>query len=51
MQPVCFAIRVIRVIRDNPRFRSSTKLRLTNGVRPWYDLITEEIHIVGKETK
>lgn len=51
MQPVCLAIRVIRVTRDNPRFRLFHKIEIDIRVRTWHDLITEEIYIAGKETK
>ena len=51
MQPVCFAIRVIRVPRDNPWFRLLHKIEIDKRIRTWYDLITGEIYIVGKETR
>ena len=35
----------------NPRFRQFRKIEIDKRVRTWYDLIIEEIHIAGKETK
>ena len=45
MQPVCFAIRVIRVPRDNPRFRLLHKIEIDKPRHTWYDLTSGGIRI------